>query len=309
MINESFAINIKNLSKTFEKKCAVCNVNFQIKQGEIFGFLGPNGSGKTTSMRMICGLLKPDSGIGNCLGYDIIKESMEIKKQVGYMTQDFSLYDDLTVYENLEFIARVYLMKDYKKNIESTLDILKFSQLDRNKFAGKLSGGFKQRLSLASALIHNPKLLLLDEPTSGIDPQARREFWSIVHEFAEQGVTSLVSTHYLDEAEHCNRLTYIADGYILATGSVSEIVDNSGLTLFVVTGDELFDIVNDLKKLKEVDQATIFGQKLHIVGKDANVLEKAIMPYQTDRYQFQKQKPTLEDVFIYLVAKAKETTS
>ena len=302
----SFAVDIKGLSKTFEEKCAVCEVNFQIKPGEIFGFLGPNGSGKTTSMRMICGLLEPDAGTGYCLGYDILKESIQIKKHVGYMTQNFSLYGDLTVYENLEFIARVYQMVDYQRTIDDVLDKLKFSSIDRRKLAGKLSGGWKQKLSLASAMLHQPQLLLLDEPTSGIDPQARREFWEIIHELAEQGITALVSTHYLDEVDHCHRLTYIADGYVLATGTVSNIIDQAQLALWVVTGDDLAPLAYELRQLAGVDQATVFGEKLHVVGRDAQQLKMTIAPYQTERYQWQQQTPELEDVFIYLVAKSKE---
>ena len=302
----SFAVDIKGLSKTFEEKCAVCEVNFQIKPGEIFGFLGPNGSGKTTSMRMICGLLKPDTGTGHCLGYNILKESLQIKKHVGYMTQNFSLYGDLTVYENLEFIARVYQMVDYQRTIDDVLDKLKFSSIDRRKLAGKLSGGWKQKLSLASAMLHQPQLLLLDEPTSGIDPQARREFWEIIHELAEQGITALVSTHYLDEVDHCHRLTYIADGYVLATGTVSNIIDQAQLALWVVTGDDLAPLAYELRQLAGVDQATVFGEKLHVVGRDAQQLKMTIAPYQTERYQWQQQTPELEDVFIYLVAKSKE---
>jgi ABC-2 type transport system ATP-binding protein len=304
-MNEALAIDIKGLSKTFEKVCAVCEVDFQIKEGEIFGFLGPNGSGKTTSMRMICGLLKPDAGVGHCLGYDIIKDSIQIKKHVGYMTQDFSLYDDLTAYENLEFIARLYQMKNYHEMIHDTFQKLKFSQTDQNKLASKLSGGWKQRLSLASAMVHQPQLLLLDEPTSGIDPQARREFWDIVHELAEQGITSLVSTHYLDEAEHCNRLTYIVNGYILTTGTVSEIIDHADLSMWVITGKDLTTLSRRLSEIKGVNQATIFGEKLHVLGKETHLLEEAIAPYRTEQYRFERQRPTLEDVFIYLVSTAK----
>lgn len=304
-MNESLAIDITGLSKTFEKDCVVCDVGFQIKPGEIFGFLGPNGSGKTTSMRMICGLLKPDAGSGHCLGYDIIKESDQIKKHVGYMTQDFSLYDDLTAYENLEFIARLYQVDQYHENIQATFQKLKFSQVDQNKLAGKLSGGWKNRLSLGATMLHHPKLLLLDEPTSGIDPQARRDFWAIIHELSERGVTTLVSTHYMDEAEHCHRLAYIVDGYILTRGSVSEIIDQIGLTLWVATGDDLSTLAYDLRKLPAVDHATIFGQKLHVVGKQADALEATINSYRTDIYQWEKQEPSLEDVFIYLVSKAK----
>jgi ABC-2 type transport system ATP-binding protein len=307
MNNNDLLVDIKNLRKSFEHKEVVHGIDFQIKKGEIFGFLGPNGSGKTTSIRMICGLLKPDAGSGQCLGYDIIKEADQIKNKVGYMTQSFSLYSDLTARENLEFFARVHQAKNYQSAIENTFQCLNFDKANQKKLTGKLSGGWKQRLALAAAIFHQPELLLLDEPTSGVDPQARRDFWDEIHELSHQGITTLVSTHYMDEAEHCHRLMYIAEGEKIAFGTVNEIISQSGLFMWEVIGENIMSLSHDLRLDPHIEQATMFGKKLHVLGKNKDTLQRAIIPYQTEAYLWQEKIPTLEDIFIYLVAKSKKT--
>jgi ABC-2 type transport system ATP-binding protein len=306
MANNEFVIDVKNLTKSFDKKCVVCKVNLQIKPGEIYGFLGPNGSGKTTTIRMICGLLKPDSGDGHCLGYDIITESESIKKQVGYMTQHFSLYEDLTIRENLDFTARIYGVKNRHQAVKECVERLGFSKHRQNQLTGTLSGGWKQRLALAAAMLHKPKVLLLDEPTAGVDPKARREFWERIHELSGEGITTLVSTHYMDEAERCHRLAYIAYGHLLAKGTIPEVIEQADLTMWTVSGENLHPLSQELQKQPAIDQITAFGKTLHIVGKDPKALEKAIKPFRTSNCTWQKQPPTLEDVFISLVGIAKD---
>jgi ABC-2 type transport system ATP-binding protein len=223
MQNSTPLINIKNIYKNFAEKIAVENITLQVNVGEIFGFLGPNGSGKTTTIRMLCGLLTPDKGEGNCLGFDILKESYQIKCRVGYMPQRFSLYEDLSISENLNFIARIYQVESPKEQVEKSLQTLGL-QDRRQQLAGTLSGGWKQRLSLAAALLHKPKLLLLDEPTAGVDPKARLDFWEQIHQLSQQGITTLVSTHYMDEAERCDRLVYMMHGRLISTGTVKEMI-------------------------------------------------------------------------------------
>lgn len=216
-------IDVAGINKRFGDKHVVKDLSLQVRQGEIYGFLGPNGSGKTTSIRMLCGLLTPDSGRGTCLGLDVLRESAAIKRQVGYMTQKFSLWDDLSIGENLDFVARMFGMRERQKAVDRSLDELGLSGR-RQQLAGTLSGGWKQRLALAACLLHQPRLLLLDEPTAGVDPKARRDFWEEIHRLSTAGITILVSTHYMDEAERCHRLAYIAYGSLLATGTASEIV-------------------------------------------------------------------------------------
>jgi ABC-2 type transport system ATP-binding protein len=298
MNNPPLVIDVHHLSKSFHGKPAVIDFSLQVKQGEICGFLGPNGSGKTTTLRMLCGLLTPDAGSGTCLGFDVLHQSYAIKKEVGYMTQSFSLYHDLTAYENLDLVARIFNVKNRKASIEESLKT--FDLLDRqNQLAGEMSGGWKQRLALASCLIHNPKLLLLDEPTGGVDPKARREFWDNIFLLSQKGITTLVSTHYMDEAERCSKLIYIAYGHLLAEGSINEIIEKSHLITWLVLGENLMPLAEKLKKLPGIDQVGFFGNKLHVSGKDETLLNQSISPFKDNSWQ--KVPSSLEDVFISLV--------
>lgn len=222
----SLAINVHGLTKRYAGRPVVNGISLQVETGHIVGFLGPNGSGKTTTIRMICGLLTPDAGQGTCLGLDIMADAPAIKRQVGYMTQRFGLYDDLSIRENLDFVARLFELPQRKHAVDEALERLGLTARQQ-QLAGSLSGGWKQRLALAACLIHSPRLLLLDEPTAGVDPKARRDFWDQIHQLAEQGITVLVSTHYMDEAERCHSLVYIAYGNILAQGTAASIVEAS----------------------------------------------------------------------------------
>lgn len=301
-MNHDLAIDVCDLNKCFNNKPAVINVSLQVKRGEIFGFLGPNGSGKTTTIRMLCGLLTPDSGRGTCLGYDIIKQSQLIKLQVGYMTQRFSLYEDLTIKENLDFVAGIYSLDNPAERVMKCLENLGLTDR-KNELAKNLSGGWKQRLALAAALLHDPKLLLLDEPTAGVDPKARRDFWDYIHKLAAQGITTLVSTHYMDEAERCHRIAYIAYGHLLVHGTADEVIEQVGLTTWAVTGDRLAELDDKLRVLPGVEQVVAFGNALHVSGEDAALLQKSIAPFQTENYKWTQIGSNLEDVFIHLVAK------
>lgn len=296
--NNSYVIDVHHITKRFGTKIAVNNLSLRIKKGEIFGFLGPNGSGKTTTIRMLCGLMTPDSGEGNCLGLDIIKEAEQIKRHVGYVPQAFSLYKDLTVKENLEFVANVYEMDHYKHRVKAMIAELKLSPYE-NQLAGNLSGGWKQRLSLAAALIHEPQLLLLDEPTAGVDPKARRDFWNYIHYLTSQGISSLVSTHYMDEAERCNRLAYIVYGHLLAEGTTADIIAQIGLVSWSVSGDNLGKLADELKTEPGVDQVIAFGNELRVCGTHADLLQ-ALVNRRSD-LTWRKTPTTLEEVFIHLV--------
>ncbi len=295
-----YVIDVQKLCKTFGDKQVVCNVDMKVKKGEIFGFLGPNGSGKTTTLRLICGLLLPSSGSGQCLGYDILKQSSLIKKNIGYMTQRFSLYEDLTVRENLDFFARVYQMDNRKDRVATLLKNMDFTDRS-NQLAGSLSGGWKQRLALACCLLHEPKVLLLDEPTAGVDPKARRDFWDIIHDLAHEGITTLVTTHYMDEAERCTRLAYIAQGKLLTEGTMEEIIAASGLYAWSGSGPEIGALINQLRTNPDIILAAIFGNTLHVCGIDEKKLEAAITPYQSAQHQWKPIAPSIEDVFINLV--------
>ncbi len=303
-MNSDYVIDVHDLNKRFGDKHVVRDFSLQVRRGEIFGFLGPNGSGKTTSIRMLCGLLTPDSGSGTCLGYDVIHETAAIKREVGYMTQRFSLWEDLTIRENLDFVARMYGMRDRKQAVAQAIAGLGL-QARQNQLAGTLSGGWKQRLALAACMLHNPKLLLLDEPTAGVDPKARRDFWEEIHALAASGISVLVSTHYMDEAERCHRLAYIAYGVLLATGTVEEVLAAQHLVTWVVSGPDLPGLEAQLRGKPGIDQVTPFGSTLHVVGLDSAALEAAIQPYRADRrYQWQPGSATLEDLFIHLMESA-----
>ena len=298
-------IDVHGITKRFGDRAVVNNIAMRVGRGEIFGFLGPNGSGKTTFLRMLCGLLTPDGGTGRCLGYDILTESSEIKKRVGYMTQRFSFYEDLSLEENLDFIARIYGVPDRKGAVERGLARLGMSRR-RKQLAGELSGGWKQRLALGACLIHEPQLLLLDEPTAGVDPKARREFWDEIHQLAADGLTVLITTHYMDEAERCHRLAYIAYGALLSSGSVDDVVRRAGLTTWEVTGPDLPGLIREIRGLPGVDQVVPFGATLHVSGRDAARLRDSAGAWMTGDYRWRPIESGLEDVFISLMDTAKD---
>ena len=296
----ALAIDVHGLTKHFGPKVAVDHVDIAVPEGQVWGFLGPNGSGKTTTIRMLCGLLKPDAGEGTCLGHDVLKEPDAIKREVGYMTQRFSFWEDLSIRENLEFVARVYSVPDRTKKVDETLERL--GLVERQKqLARELSGGWKQRLALAACMLHDPKLLLLDEPTAGVDPQARREFWEEIHRLSQHGLTVLVSTHYMDEAERCDRIVYISFGKIVTRGTVPEVIRQSGLITFLVEGRDVRRFLPELEGKPGVEHVAFFGAALHVSGHDRALLDAALgrLKGQAD-VQIRDATPSLEDVFIYL---------
>ena len=300
------AIDVEGLTKSFDGRKVVRNLSMQVKRGTIYGFLGPNGSGKTTTIRMITGLLTPDEGSGTCLGYDIRTQAHEIKRHVGYMTQRFSLYQDLSVRENLEFVARLYGIANAPAAARAMVERLGLRGREE-QLAGELSGGWKQRLALGACTLPNPQLLLLDEPTAGVDPKARREFWNEIHALAALGLTVLVSTHYMDEAERCHEIAYIAYGHLLVHGTVDDVIAKSALTTYTVTGDDLNGLAAELAGKPGIDMVAPFGTSLHVSGRDKAALETTIAPYR-DRpgLHWQESKPSLEDVFIELMIRSKD---
>jgi ABC-2 type transport system ATP-binding protein len=302
---DDFAIDVKGMTKRFGEHTVVNKIDLQVPTGDIYGFLGPNGSGKTTFIRMLCGLLHADAGSGTCLGHDVIRDSETIKKQVGYMTQRFSFYEDLTIAENLDFVARMYGMKDRPQAVKKSLEELGLADR-QGQLAGELSGGWKQRMALAACLIHSPKLLLLDEPTAGVDPKARRDFWEHIHRLASQGLTFLITTHYMDEAERCHQLAYISNGNLLTHGTVDEVVAHAGLTTWLVHGPDVFELADKLRVKPAVQQAVSFGNELHVSGDDAAALEAAIAPFRAEPYRWEKIPSGMEDVFIHLMDKSKD---
>jgi ABC-2 type transport system ATP-binding protein len=299
-------IEVEGLTKSFGGRVVVRDLSMQVKRGSIYGFLGPNGSGKTTTIRMLCGLLTPDKGRGTCLGYDILTETDKIKLQVGYMTQRFSLYQDLSVRENLEFVARLYDIADPVGAARAMVERLGLKGREE-QLAGSLSGGWKQRLALGACTLPSPKLLLLDEPTAGVDPKARREFWNEIHALAAEGLTVLVSTHYMDEAERCHEIAYIAYGQLLVHGTVPEVIAHSHLTTYVVSGEGLGALTHALTDKPGVDMVAPFGTSLHVSGRDEAALEAAIAPHRADaRLKWERAEPSLEDVFIDLMGRARD---
>ncbi len=295
-------IDVRNLTKRFGKRTVVDHVTLQVARGEIVGFLGPNGSGKTTTIRMICGLLTPDEGEGTVLGFDVRKESAKIKLEVGYMTQKFSFYEDLTIEENLAFVARLYDLRPRDRIVEQTLEDLGLTSR-RNQLAGTLSGGWKQRLALAACIMHKPKLLLLDEPTAGVDPKARREFWDEIHRLAADGLTVLVSTHYMDEAERCHRISYISYGRMLAVGTVDEVVKGSGLSTYVIRAQPTASLVARISALEGIEQVAPFGATLHVVGRDPVQMKAVLEPLAFETgFSVEPGETSLEDVFIQFMA-------
>lgn len=302
-------IDVQGLTKSFGETKVVDGIDMQVAEGEIYGFLGPNGSGKTTTIRMLCGLLTPDAGAGTCLGHDIISDSAKIKLKVGYMTQRFSLYEDLSIRENLAFVASIYGLKKPKQAVRETLEKLGL-ETRANQLAGALSGGWKQRLALAAAIMHEPKLLLLDEPTAGVDPKARREFWDEIHQLADNGLTVLVSTHYMDEAERCHKICYLAYGKLLARGTVNEVIRQSGLVTWLVSSNsqrQINRLARELADRSGAEMVAPFGATLHVSGANDNALEAAVAPWRGEAgLDWQKVEPTLEDVFIHMMQGASD---
>lgn len=300
MAETSPVIAVRDLTKSFGSNVAVNHLSLQVEEGEIYGFLGPNGSGKTTFIRMLCGLLRPDSGNGVCLGYDLIRESGRIKSRIGYMAQKFSLYEDLSVKENLFFMGRIYKISNIRASVDEMVEHMELSPF-YGQLAGNLSGGWKQRLALAACLLHKPRLLLLDEPTAGVDPKARRDFWDKIYSLAAAGVTSLISTHYMDEAERCHRLAYLAYGNLLISGTAAEVISSSGLTTWAVFGENVHLLSGELKMLPGVEQVVPFGNVLHVSGHDGPALQKSLESFVPPEYHLQISEVNLEDVFISLM--------
>lgn len=300
-----YAIDVKGLNKSFGDKKVVSDFAIQVPRGRITGFLGPNGSGKTTTLRMLCGLLTPDSGEGTCLGFDILERADAIKRRVGYMTQKFSLYEDLTIEENLMFMARVHGLDRRQERVNEALENL--GLIERKKqLAGKLSGGWKQRLALAATTLHKPDLLLLDEPTAGVDPQARRTFWDEIHAMSGRGLTVLVSTHYMDEAERCHDIAYIAYGKLIARGTAEEILNEVGLVTFEGSGAGIDRLAGEIATAPGVENAAPFGTTLHVSGTDRAALEGAISQWRKPPFDWRETKPTLEDAFIHLMSRSQD---
>ena len=302
-------IDVHGLTKSFDNTVVVDHVDMQVRKGEIYGFLGPNGSGKTTTIRMLCGLLTPDAGEGTCLGYDILTQSEEIKLQVGYMTQHFSFYEDLSIRENLDFVASIFGLPNRSEKVEQTLEKLNLANRQK-QLAGTLSGGWKQRLALAACVMHEPKLLLLDEPTAGVDPKARRDFWDEIHGLAQDGLTVLVSTHYMDEAERCHKICYLAYGHLLTKGTVHDVIENSGLYTWHVTGRtqrQIIRLSHELSRRNGVEMVAPFGTTLHVSSSDETALDRAVEPYRgEDGLNWKKDQPSLEDVFIHMMQGASD---
>jgi len=300
----NLAIDVHGLRKVFGQKVAVNGVDIAVPRGEVWGFLGPNGSGKTTTIRMLCGLLRADAGEGTCLGLDFRMQSEAIKRQVGYMTQRFSFWEDLSIRQNLEFVARVYELGERQTKIDATIAQLGLEERQR-QLTGELSGGWKQRLALAACMLHEPKLLLLDEPTAGVDPKARRDFWEEIHTLSERGITVLVSTHYMDEAERCDRIVYILNGKMIARGTVGEVIAQSKLVTFVIEGNGVRRLMQQLQNAPGVEHAAFFGAALHVSGRDRAALERAVAALRGEPgIAVSEAQPSLEDVFIHLQGQA-----
>jgi ABC-2 type transport system ATP-binding protein len=304
--NGDIAIEVEGLTKSFGGKVVVHDLSMRVRRGQIYGFLGPNGSGKTTTLRMMCGLLTPDSGRGTALGYDIRTQAEEIKHHVGYMTQRFSLYQDLSIQENLEFVARVYGLADPVREARAAIERLGLEGRER-QLAGELSGGWKQRLALGACILPRPELLLLDEPTAGVDPKARREFWGEIHKLAAEGMSVLVSTHYMDEAERCHEIAYIAYGHLLAEGTIEEVIAQSHLKTYTVSGPDLQSLSEKLLGVPGIDMVAPFGTSLHVAGRDPEALDAAIARFRdSPQLHWALSQPSLEDVFISLMGRSRD---
>lgn len=304
-MSHDLVIDVKHLTKRFGERLAVDQFAIQVNRGEVFAFLGPNGSGKTTTIRMLCGLLTPDEAEGSCLGFDVLKESAKIKRHVGYMTQRFSFYEDLSVEENLNFIAKVYQIENPKRRVETLLSEMGLTAR-RHQLTGELSGGWKQRVALTACLLHDPDLLLLDEPTSGVDPLARRLFWDTIHRLSEQGITTFVSTHYMEEALYCTRLAYLANAKLVVSGTVQDVIDASAVHAWEITGEVSMELLQQLKTFPQIEQATLLEQHIRVCGLMDKAIEDALGALRTAHFSlsWRKVNPTLEDAFIALVKQA-----
>jgi ABC-2 type transport system ATP-binding protein len=300
-----FAIDVTGVTKRFGSRTVVNGIDLSVRRGEIYGFLGPNGSGKTTFIRMLCGLLTPDGGTGTCLGHDILRDQALIKREVGYMTQRFSYYEDLSIRENLDFIARIYGLPDREEAVGRSLERLGL-QNRGGQLAGELSGGWKQRLALAACLIHRPQLLLLDEPTAGVDPKARREFWDEIHRLSAEGITVLVTTHYMDEAERCHRIACLAYGNMLVRGTVGEVIASAHLSTWQVGGPGLAQLAASLPGQPGVEQVVPFGNTIHVSGRDAAAIEATLARLCDPGQSRVRIESGLEDVFIALMERAQD---
>jgi ABC-2 type transport system ATP-binding protein len=301
----ALAIEVQGITKRYGNRVVVNDVALRVPRGQIYGFLGPNGSGKTTFLRMLCGLLTPDAGTGSCLGWDLRTQALEIKKRVGYMTQRFSFYEDLSLAENLDFVARIHGVPGRKAAVDRSLEALGLVER-RRQLAGALSGGWKQRLALAACLIHEPELLLLDEPTAGVDPKARRDFWEEIHQLAARGLTVLITTHYMDEAERCHHLAYLAYGNLLTQGSVDEVITGAGLSTWEVSGPDLAGLAATLRHTPDVEQVVAFGNALHVSGRDEARLRRALEPFLRGAQRAERVETRLEHVFISLMQTARD---
>ncbi|MBN4047686.1 ABC transporter ATP-binding protein [Oceanicaulis sp. AH-315-P02] len=303
---QNLAINVTGLTKVFGTKTVVDQFDLSVPKGAIYGFLGPNGSGKTTTIRMVCGLLIPNAGHGTCLGYDVRTQSAQIRQRVGYMTQKFSLWEDLTIAENLDFVARMFQVENRPQKVLETLSELGLSERS-NQLAGTLSGGWKQRLALSACMIHKPALLLLDEPTAGVDPKARREFWQTIHQLSDQGVTTLVSTHYMDEAIQCDFISYIAYGKKLIDGPSDKIAEMVGLYTWRITGSGLKQAQKHLENARGVEQVARFGTALHVSGRDQEALTQSVKQFcQGTDLNYEQRTSGLEEAFIHLMSGAED---
>ena len=308
-MSAALAIDVHGLTKRYRQRTVVDSVGLQVARGAIYGFLGPNGSGKTTTIRMLCGLLTPDGGEGRCLGFDLRTEAHRIKREVGYMPQRFGLYEDLSIEENLDFIAAVYRVPDRRHRVAAALGQLGLTAR-RGQLAGTLSGGWKQRLALAACLLHDPQLLLLDEPTAGVDPSARRMFWDHLHTLAAGGMTVLVSTHYMDEAERCHALAFISYGRLLARGTAAELVAHANLAVREARGSPgaLAALAQALAAIPQLRGVAAFGASLRILADSDAALDLALGQVQPqvarDDIRIVPGTPSLEDVFIALTEEA-----
>jgi ABC-2 type transport system ATP-binding protein len=299
-MNSDLVIDVSDVTKKFGDKTVVNGIGLQVRQGEIYGFLGPNGSGKTTFIRMLCGLLTPDAGSGTCLGYDVRTQQAYIKRHVGYMTQRFSFYEDLSIRENLDFVARIYGIPARRAEVDHSLERLGLRQRSR-QLAGELSGGWKQRLALAACLIHKPRLLLLDEPTAGVDPKARRDFWDEIHRLSAEGLTVLITTHYMDEAERCHRIAYLAYGNLLTRGTVPEVIASAKLSTWEITGPDLSALADRLRDQPGLDEVVAFGNTLHVSSRTPATAERSLAALNNGAHHCRTITPGLEDVFISLM--------